>query len=107
MYAVIYEFKVKKGKDADFIDAWEAMTELIYKNEGSLGSRLHLEQPGVYIAYAQWPSQYVFEHPGNHIPEIANEIREQMRNCCSEITTLHTMEQVSDLTENEVYKTES
>lgn len=107
MYAVIYEFKVKPGKDEEFISAWEAMTELIYKNDGSLGSRLHKDQDHVYIAYAKWPSQYVFEHPGNHMPEIAHEIRSEMHDCCNEINTLYTMEVISDLIEEDVFRAES
>ena len=41
MYIVIYEFKVKENCDHKFINSWKILTNLIQKNEGSLGSRLH------------------------------------------------------------------
>ena len=55
MFAAIYRFNVKEGMDAQFIDSWGALTRMIYEFEGSLGSRLHKQADGVYIAYAQWP----------------------------------------------------
>ena len=57
MFTVIYSFQVKPKQDKIFIKAWSDLTKLILEYEGSLGSRLHLESDGKYIAYAQWPSK--------------------------------------------------
>ena len=54
MFAVIYQFKVKENRKAEFINAWKQLTHLIYEYEGSLGSRLHKQDDDVYLAYAQW-----------------------------------------------------
>lgn len=58
MFIVMYEFKIKKGKDEPFIKAWVDHTEFVYAQRGSLGSRLHeTETEDTYVAYAQWPSK--------------------------------------------------
>ncbi len=62
MYCVIYEFKVKPGKELAFEKSWSEFTKAIYRICGSLGSRLHKSpDPLVYVAYAQWPSKEKFE----------------------------------------------
>lgn len=67
MYCVVYEFKVKDGKGVEFEKAWSDFTKAIYRVRGSLGSRLHkTEDPSFYVAYAQWPSQDVFENDSGH-----------------------------------------
>ncbi|MGB0429966.1 MAG: antibiotic biosynthesis monooxygenase, partial [Bacteroidia bacterium] len=66
MYCLIYKFNVKSNKVNQFKRAWEALTELIYEFEGSYGSRLHIDENGDYIAYAQWPSKNVFEMAGKN-----------------------------------------
>lgn len=58
MFIAVYEFTVVDGKQTDFRRAWQVVTEGIYQQCGSYGSRLHrTENPTVFIGYAQWPSQ--------------------------------------------------
>lgn len=61
MFTLIYRWRVHPGREQHFVDAWVRMTEIIRVREGSLGSRLHLTQDGLYVAYAQWPSQEAWE----------------------------------------------
>lgn len=97
MYIVLYNFEVKINKEDDFIKAWKGLTELIYKHEGSLGSRLHKSNAKHYLAYAQWPNQQTFENSGNKLPEKANEFRQLMRASCEKIEVLYKMEMLEDL----------
>ena len=101
MHIVLYRFRVKSNKEEDFIKGWKGLTELIYKYEGSLGSRLHKGDELNYIAYAQWPDQLTFETSGKNLPEQANHFRTLMRSSCSEIEVLQSMDIVEDLLKNE------
>jgi hypothetical protein len=97
MFCVIYRFKVLKGSETLFVEAWSALTELIYKYDGSMGSRLHLETAGVYIAYAQWPDRPTWKNAGTFVPEEAEKWRMQMRSSCESIETLHELNLETDL----------
>jgi len=57
----MFEFVVKEGFEEQFIKAWPSVTQGIYLFKGSLGSRLHKNVNGEYIAYAQWPDQKTWE----------------------------------------------
>ena len=98
-YAVVYAFDVKPGSKASFIQAWEELTRLIYAHESSLGSRLHRtdEQSNRFIAYAQWPSKVQWENMATNLPETAQKWQDQMREACSEITTLYRLTTEIDL----------
>jgi len=57
----MFEFVVKDGCEEKFLEAWPSVTQGIYLFKGSLGSRLHKNINGEYIAYAQWPDQQTWE----------------------------------------------
>jgi len=98
MFCVIYSFKVKPNQSEQFLNAWHELTELIYKYEGSLGSRLHqLETEGDYVAYAQWPSKAQWENAGGNLPEKSKEYRAAMLEACDDIQTVYEMDMVDDL----------
>ena len=97
MFVIIYQFEVRKGMKAEFIAAWEEMTQLIYQYEGSLGSRLHRKSDNVYMAYAQWPDKEAWQKAGGKLPDFAGDIRERMRASCLKVETLHELECVKDL----------
>lgn len=44
------------GKETQFQKAWSYVTEQLREKSGSLGSRLHLGDDGIWYGYAQWPS---------------------------------------------------
>jgi quinol monooxygenase YgiN len=97
MHCVIYSFEVIPGMEDQFFQSWADMTDLIYQYEGSLGSRLHKEADGRYIAYAQWPDAETYDRSGEAIPnELAAPVRAMMRAACSEIKTLFRMEMLDD-----------
>jgi heme-degrading monooxygenase HmoA len=96
MFAIIYEFEVKPGREAQLIASWSRVTDAIYAHRGSLGSRLHHAGGARYIAYAQWPSREVFERDVSLPPEF-DEARAIMRDCCDSIITLRQLDVVADL----------
>jgi len=95
-FAVIYSFKVKPGREKDFLNGWKGLTDLIYANEGSFGSRLHLNEDGDYIAYALWPDKETWDNSGDKLPEEADVFSKLMKESCSEISTVYKMEIVAD-----------
>lgn len=97
MFAVIYQFEVKENRKTQFIEAWEELTQLIYKYEGSLGSRLHAEKDYLFIAYAQWPDRETWKNSGDKLPDHADEVRAQMKEACVKIVTLHELDCINDL----------
>ena len=103
MYAVFYSFKVKPKQVKNFIKGWQGLTGLIYKYEGSLGSRLHKKGPFEYMAYAQWPSKNKFESSGENLPEKANEYRDLVRVSCEEIEVISKAEGVKNLLADKLY----
>jgi hypothetical protein len=42
--------------EESFVAAWSRVTELLRTERGSLGSRLHKGNDGLWYSYAQWPS---------------------------------------------------
>ena len=84
-FSIIYSFEIHENKQEEFIHCWTELTNLIYKFEGSYGSRLHQVNENLFIAYAQWPDKKTFDQSGNKLPESANDLRKKMRECCSEI----------------------
>jgi quinol monooxygenase YgiN len=56
-FCVIYRFKVRAGSESSFRQGWSTMTEAIREHRGGLGSRLHIDDDGWWVAYAQWPDR--------------------------------------------------
>ena len=56
MIIYLYRWKLKPGKEEQFKKAWSYVTDQLREKSGSLGSRLHLGDDGLWYGYAQWPS---------------------------------------------------
>ena len=56
MFIVLYRWRIKPGKEQQFIDAWSMVTAYYRENWDSLGSRLHRGDDGIFYSYAQWKS---------------------------------------------------
>lgn len=56
-FAVLYRWRLRAGKEAQFREAWGRVTQLLIRDRGALGSRLHRADDGTWYAYAQWPSR--------------------------------------------------
>lgn len=103
MFAVVYLFEVKKDSEEQFIKAWKDMTHLIFEHEGSMGSRLHRQENGSYIAYAQWPNREAWKNSGNKLPENAYDIRLKMRESCTKFEALFELDCVEDILKKETF----
>ncbi len=98
MLIALYEMKSKPGREKDFEKAWAEFTDAIYEVRGSLGSRLHkTETPGLYIAYAQWPSRSVYDATdGALFSEAQQESRKRMMDAMESARTLNLMDVCDD-----------
>jgi quinol monooxygenase YgiN len=61
MLCVIYRWRLKPGREDEFVAAWERLTRAIRDHRGGLGSRLHRAENGLWVAYAQWPDRATWE----------------------------------------------
>lgn len=105
MLAVLLEFNVKPGLEDQFVECWSETTDIIYKKFGSLGSKLHKSNNGVYVAYAQWPSREIYESEQSW-SQSDSAVREKMRSTLvgGKPTVLHQLSLVSDLTQSKSHK---
>ncbi|MFE2150267.1 antibiotic biosynthesis monooxygenase family protein [Streptomyces lavendulae] len=55
MFAVVYRWRLREGKEQQFAEGWRRVTEAIHARCGSYGSRLHRADDGTWVAYARWP----------------------------------------------------
>lgn len=55
MFVAVYWWRVAPGKEAQFREAWRRGTREIARIYGGLGSRLHRESDGRFVAVAEWP----------------------------------------------------
>lgn len=95
MFAVLYRFDVKQGRDDEFIAAWTTVTEALRMVAGTYGSCLHRTPDGTYVAYARWPSREAWS--GDYdLPPAATDARQRMRDCCSSLATMHELDVVAD-----------
>jgi quinol monooxygenase YgiN len=97
MFIVIYKFEVEKGLEKDFEEEWAELTHAFINYANGLGSRLHKDEQGNYVAYAQWPDQETWKEARIKLPEKAKKISKQMRARCSNVEILHTLNEVKDL----------
>ena len=104
MFSVIYTFTVKPGKENDFVAGWSGLTKMIYQFEGSFGSKVHKDQNGGYVAYAQWPSREAWKNAGRNLPkEETDKFRAQMKDSCTAMETLFELDLVMDLTKDVLF----
>ena len=94
-FAVVYEFELHPGREADFVRLWTTVTEDITRTFGSFGSRLHHAGGQRYLAYASWPSRESWmAMDGTRLPHPENSTA--MRDCCSRVDVLELLDVVSD-----------
>jgi heme-degrading monooxygenase HmoA len=55
-FVVLYRWRLHPGAEAAFVAAWSRVSDLLLRERGSLGSRLHRGADGLWYSYAQWPS---------------------------------------------------
>jgi hypothetical protein len=54
-FIVLYRWRLRPGHEERFKLAWSIVTRTLVER-GSLGSRLHVGNDGLWYSYAQWPS---------------------------------------------------
>ena len=96
MFCVVYQWKVKAGKEEQFRQTWRTITEAIFKQHGTYGSRLHESDKGTWIAYAQWPNQESWQHVAETLG--VDLARERQSECLLEaVEVLFTLNVTDDL----------
>jgi len=55
-FIVLYRWRLHPGTEESFVAAWSRVSDLLRSERGSLGSRLHRGDDGLWYSYAQWPS---------------------------------------------------
>lgn len=87
MIVVLYRWKIKEGKEEQFVENWSRVTEYILENYDSKGSRLHRGSDGIWYAYAQWKSPDQRETAFRSMPvlESGREMRDAIQESFEEI----------------------
>ncbi|MDC6404642.1 MULTISPECIES: antibiotic biosynthesis monooxygenase family protein [Maribacter] len=97
MHSVIYKFNVTEGFESDFEIAWKKLTEAFMTYSGGLGSRLHKDEVGNYMAYAQWPDKETWEKARKKLPETTDELIQAMKKSCESTDVLFHLDVTKDL----------
>jgi heme-degrading monooxygenase HmoA len=61
VFAAMYRWEVNPGEEDEWVREWREDTKRVYKEYGSLGSSLHKDWDGTYVAYARWPTKELWE----------------------------------------------
>jgi hypothetical protein len=56
MFATYFKWKVKAGREAEFLALWSKGTQAL-RLENSLGSALFAGEDGLYSGFARWPDK--------------------------------------------------
>lgn len=99
MFCVIYRFPTSAEKEEQFKSAWRNLTEVLKAENGALGSRLHRNYDGDWIAYAQWPDEQTWASADNNSLE-ATKYRQMIRDSFVEgksVEVLYKLNVVDDL----------
>jgi len=102
MFVALYRWKVKEGHERDFLEGWHRITEGIYQRSGSLGSRLHQAEDGLWVAYAQWPDRETYD-AARSIPVVDAETRATFRESIEEALPDIYMNVTDDLLRADVF----
>jgi hypothetical protein len=95
MVVYLYRWKIDPKKEAQFEKGWSYITAQLREKCGSLGSRLHRGDDGIWYGYAQWPSIESRENAKLNHPEIV-EARGLMKDATFEMLPDIVLNPVSD-----------
>ncbi len=88
MIAILYSWRIKPDKEQQFIESWSQVTDFLRDKRGSLGSRLHRGNNGIFYGYAQWKSdeerQNAFQN-STEISDASNKMRDSIEETLPEI----------------------
>jgi heme-degrading monooxygenase HmoA len=88
MFVILYRWRIKPEKEAQFIEAWSEITAYYRENFDSLGSRLHRGDDGIFYAYARWNSAEDREKAFKNSPkfEVAVKMKEAIKESFPEVS---------------------
>jgi heme-degrading monooxygenase HmoA len=95
MIAILYSWRMKPDKEQQFIESWSQITEFLRDNRGSLGSRLHRGNDGLFYGYALWKSDEERQNAFQNSAQISNVI-EKMRDSIAETLPEIMLEPIAD-----------
>lgn len=95
-FAAIYRWRLRPGMEDQFVQAWTRISQIYLHQHGSLGSRLHRGQDGIWYSYAQWPSASAREQAFSADTQ-DKEAGERMRQAIAETLPEIVLEPVVDL----------
>lgn len=72
-FAVLYTWKLRPTKEAQFQDAWRQLTQMLQRQYGALGSQLHRTGHDTWVAYNPWPDKDCWEY-SQAVPPQAQEV---------------------------------
>jgi Antibiotic biosynthesis monooxygenase len=90
VFVAVYCWRMKPGMEEQFREGWRRVTETLYRHQGSLGSRLHRNFDGTWVAYAQWPDRKHWEKAQKAAAESAGEGLQMMRDSLEDPAALDT-----------------
>jgi heme-degrading monooxygenase HmoA len=94
-FVVLYRWRLHAGKEAQFIEAWSRVSDLLLRQRGSLGSRLHKGSDGLWYSYAQWPSAEAREDAFSR-PSVDAEAGQRMRDAIDQSLPEVVLESIAD-----------
>ncbi len=95
MFCVIYELKIKPGKEQMFRESWHHVSTAIIDSCESLGARLHKSDTGSWIAYAQWPDEHTWQKGHLVVDKLAEQ--DHMEEYLDGFEILHKLILIEDL----------
>ncbi len=95
-FSVIYSFKIHSEFEQEFIESWKELTNLIYKFEGSLGSRLQKVDSNLFLGYALWPNKKTFDLASDNENIEIELLKEKQKKYVVEIKRVFESEIISD-----------
>ena len=97
MFSVVYSFDVKPDLEQEFVEAWAFITRDFIRTRGSLGSRMHRDKEGRFVAIALWPDRASWEaKPMDPSPEL-KAARDTMMKACELLRTDRELDLVMEL----------
>lgn len=100
MFIAVYRWRVKPGLEDSFVAAWHRGTVSITRIYGSYGSRMHRNENGDFIGYAQWPRRAAWEVAEKaHFAHDDHEAARDFRDAIDTSETVLLMDVVDDLLE--------
>jgi Antibiotic biosynthesis monooxygenase len=94
-FTVLYRWRLREGMEKEFVEAWSRISFLLRNERGSLGSRLHRGNDGIWYSYAQWPSAEVRAKSASQ-PSVDPDAAIQMSQAIEESLPDIVLESVSD-----------